>query len=379
MKTCPAYLLAGLIFFLPGTAHALKKPSDIDNYTVKVPSNTLNITVDPRIELITTVQLLSSYYKIMPRLTEVDSDYKGLILSTYQDLSSHDAVETVIRISQKNYDPALFLETMLHLNTVPDLSVKVPFSSQLLKRIGGKNTLGRLTADLRTFTYDSSFLDFFQYNAGLYQTITSKVFDTINNKDLIDPLEKYYGKNQNSYTFILSPLSAGDTYGFFLGPADTLDAYCVLGPIGIEDSAPIFGDLEMFQEAAWHQFGHSFVNFITAANRDSVNRNQQLFDPLKQNMQRQGIKSWEDCVNEHIVQAVMTRLYATQISPQAAKRNVEQQQRAGLAYLAPLVERLQEYEKNREQYSTLARFYPRILNLFDDLSRKGLQPVRKRN
>ncbi len=380
MKPCLRYLLPPVLFLgLYSAADALKKPSDIDNYTVTVPSNSLNITVDPRIELITTVELLTDYPKIVPRLTDVDSEYKLFIQSVFKDLSGHDAMETVIRLSQKSYDPSVFLEAMLHLNPVPDLSVGIPLDEALLKRIGGKNGLGRLRANLRAFVYDSSFLDFFQYNAGFYQTLTSKVFDTIGEADLVAPLEKYYGRTQNSFTFILSPISASNTYGFYIGPGDTLDVYCVLGPIGTEDGNPSFGDREIFQEAAWRQFGHSFVNSITAANRNAVNRYQALFEPVKQNMQRQGIKSWESCVNEHIVQAVLTRLYSSEISPQAAKRNIEQQQRAGFVYLSPLVERLQEYEQNRNQYATLASFYPRILSLFDDLSRGSnqMQPVRR--
>ncbi|MHB9030395.1 MAG: DUF4932 domain-containing protein, partial [Candidatus Latescibacterota bacterium] len=150
----------------------------------------------------------------------------------------------------------------------------------------------------------------------------------------------------------------------------------VFGTRGIDDNAdPEFGNLELFRKEAWHQFGHAFVNPLTVRNIDAVNSRRKLYDPIAAQMRKAGIRTWEECVNEHIVRAIMARLYFTEVGPGEGEKYLKEQKERGFVYLEPVIARLAEYERNRGQYSALDSFYPRFIDLFRELEQKTA-PVR---
>jgi 3'-phosphoadenosine 5'-phosphosulfate sulfotransferase len=89
---------------------------------------------------------------------------------------------------------------------------------------------------------------------------------------------------------------------------------------------------------------------------------------MKERMARSGYPHWDICVDEHVVRAINIRLNAMGISEAEAQRLLESDLRAGFTYVTHLTERLKEYEDNRDAYPTLGHFFPRIVELFAEMS-----------
>jgi hypothetical protein len=366
-----------LLLLMVQETSALNRPSGLRGRAVIVPSNNINILVDPRIELLMAVQLISNYQRIAPVLTEQNFAYKRLMIDYLRYHTEHQAVSTIIRLSlSKDFTYSTPLEVMLHLSTPPELEMDVSIDNRLMKRIGGGRNFKRFAFDMKTFSMDADFMEFYTFSGDFFRRIVNAAFYTIEDVDLTEPLDTYVGKTQNSYNFILAPLSYAGTYGIFIGQPDKYDAYCIFGTRGIDDNAdPEFGDLALYRREAWHQFGHSFVNPLTARDIDAVNRFRKLFDPIAGQMRKAGVRNWEECVNEHIVRAIMTRLYFTEVGPGEGEKYLREQKERGFLYLDAVIARLADYERNRGQFQTLADFYPQLIDLFRELEQKAA-PVR---
>ncbi len=376
MKLKHILFIAGVIVFTGHGAHSLQRPGALDERVATVPAHEISIMVDPRIELIMAAQLISGYQPLAPLLTGFNFTYRLLMIDYLRYHTEHPVINTLIRLSQGGFTRSVPLEVMLHLTTPPDLEQLVPLERDLMRKVGGGRDFKRFQFDIKTFAIDSDFMEFYRFSGSFYKTIMNEVFYTLEDTDLTDPLDRYMGASQNSYNFVLATLSFDGAYGIYVGQPDSLDAYCVFGPRAVgDDGNPVFGDLELFRKEAWHMFGHSFVNSMTARNMDALNHDSELFEPIREQMRKAGVPTWQDCVNEHIVRGVMTRLYSTEVGPEAGEKILAENRDQGFIYLHAVVQRLGEYEANRDRYPTFAEFFPRLVNLFGEL-RQSTVPVR---
>jgi tetratricopeptide (TPR) repeat protein len=71
---------------------------------------------------------------------------------------------------------------------------------------------------------------------------------------------------------------------------------------------------------------------------------------------------WNQCVREHVVRAVMLRLMARRLGGAAAAEQLAFEHPERFHWLRPMIAALQDYEKDRRRWPTLADFYPRLLD-----------------
>jgi hypothetical protein len=120
----------------------------------------------------------------------------------------------------------------------------------------------------------------------------------------------------------------------------------------------------------WHEFGHSFVNPLSEKYTERVKDLEQLFEPIKNRMTELAYGEWGTCVNEHIVRSIHIRLYALNSDEEKAERVLNYEVRDGFIYIEPIIEKLKEFEKQRDEKNiTFSDFYPELLNLLDSLQK----------
>lgn len=336
---------------------------------VKKDINGLNIQVDPRIELLTTVQIISEY----PFLTSFESGYKSKVIKYFSPYSNHKAVKLFKEMYPEGFSFDAPPAIMLHYSSSIDLKLIYPLEDDYIERADGQEKLDEFMEALRQFAVDTKFDEFYNSNIEYYKKMVNLNANTIKNKNYIEEVENFFGKKNNSYTVILASLVHPGGFGSNIKLENgESDIYSVLGPTEMKNSVPSYGTQDDFKELIWHEFSHSFVNPITEKNIDEVNKYKNLFEPISERMSSQAYTSWETCVNEHLLRAITARRAYIDNGYEAYQNNINYEKNRGFFYVKALAEKIAEYEKTRNQYKDFEEFYPEIIKTFEDLSNQNL-------
>lgn len=334
----------------------------------------LNITIDPRIELLAAVQSLTDYGEKYSLLTSLDMEYKKDMLQTFKPYADHEAVKLFQEMSHNNFSFDAPPTVMLHLSSPPELVVKQPLTDYLRGRAGGEEKLRRFIEQLRDFAKQSRFMDFFRDHEDFYQKTIQSVNENFQDIDFIGVLEGYYGEKQHSYNIVLAPMFSGN-YGPRISRKDgTFDIFNIVSPRQIKDGTLYFGSKANFEHLAWHEFSHSFVNPLGEQHKKELEKYVSLFEPIQRKMTASAYGNWITTVNEHVVRAVTTRLNYLHKGKEDGDRVLSMEKTYGFAYVEALCKKLEFYEANRERYATFTSFYPQLVGTFKELSETDLGP-----
>jgi len=372
-----------LLLIMPITTGVITKSSAITVYEdcthaddiniVTKELGALNITVDPRIELLTAVQQQSGY----DMLTQFDFKYKEDMENYFKTYKEYEVVKQFKEMSNCGFVYDAPLEAMLHLSNPSKLIQKVEFSDELTVRAGGKNNLISFVENLRQFSRDTNFNNFYNKHTAFYNTIVNNVSKDIEDQELTEALDSYYGMDVNSYNIILTPMLYTDSYGPGIkGENGLYDLYAIFGPRDVKgesnkESTPIFSS-EYIKDTVWHEFSHSFINPTTDEYLDEINKYDKLYSKISKKMESQAYTSWKTCVNEHIVRAVTARLNYTYVGKAAGDQAIAYEKGNGFFYIEALCKSLEVYENNRDTYPSFDSYYPELIKVFKELSEKDL-------
>jgi hypothetical protein len=147
-----------------------------------------------------------------------------------------------------------------------------------------------------------------------------------------------------------------------------MDIYCIIEPESNMGDIPVFSASRMFNNLICHEFSHSFINPLVEKHMESVNKSSALFDTIKQSMNSQAYMDWETTVKEHIVRAVASRLAAKKYGEESSYL-IEYRNEVGrrFIYVIPLIDKLKEYEQNRERYKSFDDFFSEMLSVFTEI------------
>ncbi len=243
----------------------------------------LNITVDPRIELLSIVQSLGIYFLI----NKDDTPYRRGVESYFGPFKNHPAVQMFNEMWPKGFNFDVPPNVMLYLSDPPQLKQRRPFAAEILKRAGGAERLNQFVSRLRDFARDTKFMDFYRANRKTYERLVEGVRLKAQAIDYVGVLESYYRIRQHSYNIMLMPLAHELGFGLRLErPDGTLDVYQMIGRSSVKDGLPVFGEGGDFtlQHLVWHEFSHSFINPPTEKHRQAVMKYASLYDPISKQM-----------------------------------------------------------------------------------------------
>lgn len=322
-------------------------------------SVSVRILVDPRIELMSAIQLLSGYSLV----TDHDFPYKRDVRVYFSPYAEHPAVKLFGEMSERFFSFDRVPKAMLSLSEPPALTPRMKVSSMILLAAGGRDQFERLVAALREFAVETEFMRFFEAHRGTYDLIIEGTKDAI--APALAALEAYVGLPMAGATVVLGPLlhDGGFAASYDSAPGGA-EAYAFVGPSGTAEGLPDFGGADRLEGLVAHEVAHLVINPLTAEHRQEVQRYRALYLPIEEVMRRLAYGSWETAVNEHIIHAINVRLTDRRHGEEAAEQQVERDLQRGFVHVPALVERLREYEQDRERYRTLADFYPRLLEVF---------------
>jgi hypothetical protein len=239
---------------------------------VKNRSGILNITIDPRIELLTALQQQADY----DLLTNLNFTYKDEMNQYFKKYKNHKAVKIFRNLSKKSFNYDAPPSAVLYFSNTLKLKDNSIIPNDLIARAAGKNRLLEFIDELRNFALESDFNNFYNQNIPFYQAMIDNVYNKVKEMGLIEALDGYYGMEVNSYNLILAPMLHAGGYGPKVEAKNGLyDVYGIIGPQGIiEDSdgkiVPDYSS-ETIQHIVWHEFSHSFINPLTEKHINEIN------------------------------------------------------------------------------------------------------------
>jgi len=323
----------------------------------------LHISIDPRMELLTAIQLLSNTSWI-----DRNKSYSQEVITYFESFSSEEAVAQTDYLEQiHTFGADAPPEFMLYLSQVPELKQQMDFSERLLERSGGAENLELYKKAVKHFAEISNFEDFWNSRISLYNQILDLTVAEMGGIDLVKVMEDYYNETQESYNVILSPSFSGGYGPKVPAKNGKYDIYACLTAWFEKDGIPYMA-MEALRDYIWHEWGHSFVNHLTEKYIDRVNASSKLLEPITKKQAGQAYRYWYQSVNEHIIRAIHVRLLELHSDSQQAKTMLDNELRMRFIYIEPLIEKLKDFENQRDKNGiTFSEYYPELINAFDSL------------
>lgn len=349
---------------------------------VKKIFNKINYLIDPRIELIASIQLISDYGSWTNLITTSDFEYKSKMINYFSPYANHKAVKKFEILSKKglNFDAPHNL--MLYLTNPPIINYNVELDEPIINRISLEGffkdkeeivkEVNEFIDYLNDYCADTKFVSFFESNVDFYNSILDENTKIIGETSFINDVENYYGMTQNSYNIIFTPTLLGG-YGIEFKSKSTngYDVYTLLGVSNVQNSVPKFINLTKLKSLVWHEFSHTFINPVTCQFRAAIEKYECLFDPIKKQMTDLSYGNWETCINEHLIRALTIRFSYIKdgVNPNRALYN---EKKKGFYYIDLIYNKLQDYELNRKKFPTFKDFYVNLIEVFSQLSKMNL-------
>ncbi|MEM8530626.1 MAG: DUF4932 domain-containing protein [Chloroflexota bacterium] len=344
----------------PRPESAIALPTTTDADTLSTP---LQITVDPRLELISVIHELSESQGDI----RLDSPYKEAIKDYFGDYSQHPSVTLFREILAGGSDTSAPFTLMLHLSDIPDLTFIAPLPTDTAEEFGGEEVVDLFIDHLRDFAEVTDFMAFFNAQEDFYDDLIASIKTTVVPSD-IQALEEYYGTTPNSYTIAPIPLFGDGGFGPRVVHEDgTQDMYAIIRVASVEDDQFSFGTSSELRGWLWHEFSHSFVRPFSIRHADELDAYAMLGDAIAEQMQP-SYTNWPVIMEEHVVRAVTNRLIYREIGQPAGDKEFQSQRNRGFIYIDAILEQLSIYEDSRDQYPTFAEFFPEIVATFERLA-----------
>jgi hypothetical protein len=336
----------------------------------------INVSVDPRIELLMVVQSLGSYRDKMftSTLTKFDYQYTRDVEKYFAPYKTHRAVTLFDQMWQKGFWLGAPVEAMIYCSMPPDIRLSPSVSDFVKTRAGGEQNVRDFVAALAEFARDSHFAEFYRAHQEAYERAVDTTAANLQKNDLLGVLESYYGMKQGSYTIVTAMLGH---YGGF-GPRierspGIYEIFSIGGPSKLKDNEPVFfGESEGLRSIVWHEFSHPFINPMTERHPELVAQYSaaiysKILNPTGQKKIEDAADrqmAVEENINEHMIRAINIRLVDRNISHASALEKTASEKKKGYLYIDALCAKLEQYEKQREKYPTMESFYPELIKAF---------------
>ncbi len=329
-------------------------------------SGKLNITFDPRVELLGIVEILAQHESSADKIFSADNQYLQSVENSFSKFKNHPAVDELKKLHLNGMNTDLLVKFMLHLSAPPKLELKYPLNdlfTGIPEDEAGekKNMLISWLNNVRDFSEKSGFIKFYDQKSEFYQEIGMPLIKTLEAMDIIPPLEKFFGISKNEYNLILTPLFMGG----YTAEIEEDKCFLIIGPTRNEDNLPHFC-LHRTPPYVRQQFAYFFIQPMVDNHWEAFSKSSTLFHPIDDIMRKQGIPDWKNCVYWHLIYAAVN----------TAKENGLQREldiisnvKFGFIYLLEIMDLIEiSYLTNRDKYDTFANFLPTIARHLEDIS-----------
>ena len=193
----------------------------------------------------------------------------------------------------------------------------------------------------------------------MYRKWTSYILDCFKKGNVLSFYDDYFGKSNNEFYLNLIPFASDGSFS-----ASIDNKIYDMNPVTRDMKKEKLFEREKYEsviDAPIHEFLHGYVNPITQK-YELLDFNTKLFDNLKKEMSRQGYPTDVEIINEHIVRAIQIRYILKEYKDTKWAEYVTNiEENCGFIYIRDILEKLEEFERNRKIYKIFEDYYPLII------------------
>jgi len=374
--------------------------------------NRVDVRVDPRIELLSVVQMFTSWKDVV--IVKRDYEYKKEVLEWFRSYENHRVVELceclrdlecacmltgfMVHVTEP---PELKFAERLDLNTIytftwficsklgrwfnkyfgksetiklyginrnryaflPGLKARAEEELVLLEELMAKRVLNEFIEYLRDFVYKSNFMEFFNMHKGLYESIVEKSKLRYTVPKMIGYLEDFFKKYEEDANIILCPLYSSFGFGHKLDNK----VFVFVGSRRIDNDFPIFEGVEdlILDELSRGRI----VSILCEKYFDEIMEYSHLFERLGDYV-KSTHGSWIQALNVHLATAIeaLIKYHYMHASKEEIASYLDWRNRMGFIFIEDFYKLLNEYAENKDEYSSFEEFFPKIIKLLKNLA-----------
>jgi hypothetical protein len=331
-----------------------------------VEPSTLTLTSDARVELLGVVQYLAGYHQAVR-----GEDLSG-VEKRFGRFRSHPVVKTYAETPSRLKGGEPYGLISLLLTDPPELAwSREPslLSGEFISEAGGMPKLEEFLAQLRDFARTSDFAGYYSDQAPERALVEKSARAELDGRDYVGALEAYEGRGLNSRVrFILCRLYSPRTLVSYIVPypfqgprmpprPGPYDVYALLAPRKLKRGAVSYGLSEPMND--FSELVYVMVEPGMALSAGAIEKARGLHRAVAADC----FADWNTCAGDLIVRAVSARIEKAVLGREPRPRHGKIGE-----YDRALNARLIEYESQRARYPTFDDFFPRLADVFGELS-----------
>jgi hypothetical protein len=319
-------------------------------------------------ELFQVICYLSGQYR---SITPLDFEYKSEIEQRFGGYRNHPAVTATKELIRQHYAENLikayilndeFRDDIAHLDLLHLEDDSEPKGSRNAKL----RVIDGLKEACRQFAHDSRFKEFYDKRKPYYLRKVREVQTALEGLSVIAPREAFWGMKKDVYRIVIVLLESDVHSCWFRNDGLWHSIYFLTPKFAIDGDAK-FGnsDVSRLNEGklsaadyvyygSGHEFGHSFLNPLTQTFADQINA-------ISFDFRTSGQPTKTDFLNESILRAYTAYEFLKHGRGDVAQMVVQSEQMNGYIYNDAILQLLQHYDANRDQYKRFDDFLPHLL------------------
>ena len=328
------------------------------------PNKTIQITINPYLEFVNSVLLTANYNEItMPMfgfglMNEEPNAYTEAIRQLFKGKENSPAHNLIRKMIPDGFLFSRPVELALSLGSKLDFAREYDLSDLCVNYCGGEEKIKQLLHFLKELWEKIDYPTFFEKHKSYYDSFLQKAQEVVAQHDYVSSLESEYGKKCASYQIVISSLMNGNFgVAFEKENLDDSALFSVLSTQGFSISPAIL----------FHEFSHPFINPLTEKYNACVKEYNEAYErlkPYKRPNFESGYGDWQECVNEHLVRAMVIHLLRKCGEDDAAEQMLAQDLYNGYRFLPSILSSYDYYDQKRELYPTFDSYYLELLKVF---------------
>lgn len=301
--------------------------------------------------------------------------YDKAIETYFAPYRDHDAIQLARSLGIRFDAP---MKLAVNLRDVGSLAELAPFDRpafHLYQNWDAGKARDFLSA-ARRFAADTNFGGFLKSQQPLYDATDTRLQAALADKADLAWFARFFAPPAPAHLIIVPGIANGpSSYAArVIDPAGAQQIYAIPGVSKVDpEGLPLFDS--DWRTTMVHELAHVYVSPALGKFAAQMEKSaQQVYEPVSAAMQRQSYGTWRIMLNESLARAATIEYVMEHDGPDAARVVIRKENSRSFFWMSGLVNLLETYCKDREQYPTFESFMPRVAGYFDDLAPR-MQPL----
>ena len=321
----------------------------------------LTVNVHPGVELFTIVQLLAEKFP-----NPNPSTYSKEVMDYFGKYKEHPAVLKVKGFNKVYTD---LTELGWTMSDFPNIKIYEPEGEiNWYKHYGRENVLEYIKL-CKDFFNDTKFWEFYQAHAKSYEKWGQAIKQQITESNVMKQLQNFYGFNTDVQWYVcIDPLNSWGSHAITTERINPQFSHIVVYNTGYfntkstVENEPFF-EYKGFDYLVWHEGSHVFLAPFFEKYKKEIAELAYLYNKMDDGMIRNGIGTWEYCLNENMVRAIVGYMYHQHRTDREFRRQVARETASDFIYVEDLVPFMLEKYGPNKKYKKFEHLFPALLQL----------------